>query len=316
MGGWENCKYISQLKPYIDDVFTEWNGENDGSTGISNYCGEQFPLLSAAIRGGLFHPNCRHTMSLYVHGQTKIPEPIPEEKIKKQRELEQHQRYLERKIRRYKRLEAGTMDAEQAKVYTQKRKQAQAELKAFIAENDKALKRDYFREKVYEGTLEAPNNNNKNFAKTLDLFDDYSAPSKEHITTEQIVENLKTSEIGKEYLKYIEELPERIKLDYISNEKGIYGENSGNSIVIYMKNNNSAERVAMTIIHEVTHYRYGISNSQWAECVCISHELMHKYDRKVLTIAEKKRIIKAVKEAYDNINWRKGGFVNGRRKNH
>ncbi len=93
-------------------------------------------------------------MSLYVHGQTKIPEPIPEEKIKKQRELEQHQRYLERKIRRYKRLEAGTMDAEQAKVYTQKRKQAQAELKEFIAENDKVLKRDYFREKVYEGETE------------------------------------------------------------------------------------------------------------------------------------------------------------------
>ncbi len=90
-------------------------------------------------------------MSLYVHGQTKIPESIPEEKIKKQRELEQHQRYLERKIRRYKRLEAGTIDAEQAKVYAQKRKQTQAELKAFIAENDDVLKRDYFREKVYEG---------------------------------------------------------------------------------------------------------------------------------------------------------------------
>ncbi len=89
-------------------------------------------------------------MSLYVHGQTKIPEPIPEEKIKKQRELEQHQRYLERKIRRYKRLEAGTMDAEQAKVYAQKRKQAQKELSEFIKANDDVLKRDYFREKVYE----------------------------------------------------------------------------------------------------------------------------------------------------------------------
>ncbi len=92
-------------------------------------------------------------MSLYVHGQTKIPEPIPEEKIKKQRELEQHQRYLERKIRRYKRLEAGTMDVEQAKLYTQKRKQSQKELSEFIAENDDVLKRDYFREKVYTEDL-------------------------------------------------------------------------------------------------------------------------------------------------------------------
>ncbi|MCD8095737.1 MAG: phage minor capsid protein [Ruminococcus sp.] len=140
-----------QGKPYIDDVFTEWHGENDGNTGISNYCGEQFPLLSAAIRGGLFHPNCRHTMSLYIHGQTKIPKPIPEDKIKKQRELEQHQRYLERKIRKYKRLEIGTIDPEQAKLYTQQRKKVQKELSEFIKANDDVLKRDYFREKVYSG---------------------------------------------------------------------------------------------------------------------------------------------------------------------
>ena len=67
-------------------------------------------LLSSAIRGGLFHPNCRHTMSLYIDGVTKIPPPIPAEQIRKQRELEQKQRVMERKIRKLKRLEAGTQD--------------------------------------------------------------------------------------------------------------------------------------------------------------------------------------------------------------
>lgn len=48
-----------QGRAYIDDVFTIWNGEINGDSGKSRYCGKWFPLLSSAIRGGLFHPNCR-----------------------------------------------------------------------------------------------------------------------------------------------------------------------------------------------------------------------------------------------------------------
>ncbi len=67
------------------------------------------------------------------------------------------------------------------------------------------------------------------------------------------------------------------------------------------------ERAARTIIHECTHYRYGIGESQWAESVCVAQELKHKYKRDYLTISEKRRIIKAVKEGYPEYNWRKGG---------
>ena len=87
-----------------------------------------------------------------------------------------------------------------------------------------------------------------------------------------------------------------------------------------MKNedNNSPLKVARTVIHELTHYRYGIGGSQWSECVCIAHELMHKYNRKTLTFSEKKRIIEAVKRDsdYGKLNWRKGGIIHGRRKSH
>ncbi len=138
-----------QGRAYIDDVFTIWNGEINGDSGKSRYCGKWFPLLSSAIRGGLFHPNCRHTMSLYIDGVTKIPPPIPAEQIRKQRELEQKQRVMERKIRKLKRLEAGTQDPQAVKEYGRKLKQAQQEMKAFVDEHRDVLKRDYEREKYY-----------------------------------------------------------------------------------------------------------------------------------------------------------------------
>lgn len=103
----ETCEPY-QGKVYIDDVFTIWNGERSGDFGKSNYCDKWFMLLSVAIRGGLFHPNCRHTMGQYIEGLTKIPQPIPAEKIREQRELEEKQRAMERKIRALKRKVEGT----------------------------------------------------------------------------------------------------------------------------------------------------------------------------------------------------------------
>lgn len=138
-----------QGKAYIDDVFTDWAGETEGERGKSNYCGKWFALLSVAIKGGLFHPNCRHTLLTYIDGVTKLPELIPADKIKKQRELEQKQRAMERRIRRLKRLKAGTENPDTVKTYNKQLRQAQSELKAFIDDNDKVLKRDYSREKYY-----------------------------------------------------------------------------------------------------------------------------------------------------------------------
>ena len=74
-------------------------------------------------------------MTQYIHGRTQIPEPIPAKKIKEQRELEQKQRAMERKVRRLKRFAAGTLDPDTAKAYRKKVRQAQQELKAFINAN-------------------------------------------------------------------------------------------------------------------------------------------------------------------------------------
>lgn len=146
----ETCEPY-QGKVYIDDVFTIWNGEKSGDFGKSNYCDKWFMLLSAAIRGGLFHPNCRHTMGQYIDGLTKIPKPIPAEKIREQRALEEKQRAMERKIRALKRKVEGTQDEKKVKEYKRKLREEQGKLREFIKEHDDVLRRDYSREKIYSG---------------------------------------------------------------------------------------------------------------------------------------------------------------------
>ncbi len=146
----ETCEPY-QGKVYIDDVFTIWNGEKSGDFGKSNYCDKCFMLLSVAIRGGLFHPNCRHTMGQYIDGLTKIPKPIPAEKIKEQRALEEKQRAMERSIRALKRKAEGTQDEKKVKEYKRKLREEQGKLREFIKEHDDVLRRDYSREKIYSG---------------------------------------------------------------------------------------------------------------------------------------------------------------------
>lgn len=146
----ETCEPY-QGKVYIDDVFTIWNGEKSGDFGKSNYCDKWFMLLSVAIRGGLFHPNCRHTMGQYIEGLTKIPQPIPAEKIREQRALEEKQRAMERKIRALKRKAEGTQDEKKVKEYKRKLREEQGKLREFIKEHDDVLRRDYSREKIYSG---------------------------------------------------------------------------------------------------------------------------------------------------------------------
>ena len=146
----ETCEPY-QGKVYIDDVFTIWNGERSGDFGKSNYCDKWFMLLSVAIRGGLFHPNCRHTMGQYIEGLTKIPQPIPADKIREQRALEEKQRAMERKIRALKRKVEGTQDEKKVKEYKRKLRKEQGKLREFIKEHDDVLRRDYSREKIYSG---------------------------------------------------------------------------------------------------------------------------------------------------------------------
>lgn len=126
-----------QGKIIIDDVY------GGGSKAVGNY-----PLLSEAMEAGLLHPNCRHNLSTYFPGITTLPKIPDEEKALEYYEAEQRQRYIERQIRKYKRLAEGSIDEENRKKYNAKVREWQKIMRDFLEENPQ-LRRSYRREKVY-----------------------------------------------------------------------------------------------------------------------------------------------------------------------
>lgn len=158
--------------------------------------------------------------------------------------------------------------------------------------------------------------NISNKAKYIEMFNDQDIPSNAPITAQQIIDELNTTAIGKETLEYLENMPQTIKLTYNHKLNDVRGFEQAGSITIQLGNCKNTLWAARTVVHECTHAKYGIGQSQWAECVCIAQELKHARNRNYLTIAEKRTIIKAVKadSDYSKLNWRKGGTINGRRK--
>lgn len=126
-----------QGKIIIDDVY------GGGSKEVGDY-----PLLSTAMEEGLMHPNCRHNLSTYFPGITTLPKVPDEEKALENYKNEQRQRYIERQIRRYKRLAEGSIDKENQKQYNDKVEEWQKIMREFLKENPQ-LRRAYRREKIY-----------------------------------------------------------------------------------------------------------------------------------------------------------------------
>lgn len=156
----------------------------------------------------------------------------------------------------------------------------------------------------------------RNQAKYIDMFNDHDIPSNAPITAQKIVDELNSTAIGKETLQYLENLPKAIRLTYNHELSDVRGFEQAGGITIQLGNCKNTLWAARTVIHECTHAKYGIGQSQWAECVCIAQELKHARNRDYLTIAEKRTIITAVKadNDYGKLSWRKGGTVNGRKK--
>lgn len=129
-------RYIGKV--YIDDVYSN-NVNLNGN----------YPLLSSAIKGGLYHPNCRDTHSTYFEGITTIPKPLTlqeQKDIAHHYNLEKQQRYNERKIREYKRLEQTALDKNDIDKYHKKVVEWQNKNKEFVEDNN--LRRNYQREKL------------------------------------------------------------------------------------------------------------------------------------------------------------------------
>lgn len=133
---------------YIDDVFQPYRGPRTpgGTYGISRN-GRQYPLLSVAMQGGLFHPNCRHTLSTWVEGVSTRPRPMDKAKVEAAAQLEAKQRALERSVRKAKRQAAGLCDPAAAKAARARVRAAQKALRDFVADHGDVLRRNVWRER-------------------------------------------------------------------------------------------------------------------------------------------------------------------------
>lgn len=134
-----------QGRVYIDDVYGAGTKEESRKSG--------YPLLSEAVKGGMFHPNCKNGCSTYYEGINQPPkEPTKEEieEMTRRYNLEQRQRECERNIRKYKRLENGCIDADNIAKYADKRRQWTNEYNSLISDNADVLRKDDKRLKLYD----------------------------------------------------------------------------------------------------------------------------------------------------------------------
>lgn len=138
-----------QGRVYIDDVWGDFDGEISGDRGKSRN-GKWYPLLSVAVRAGLFHPQCRHSLSTWYEGISTLPKPLDTAKVKENAQLEQQQRAMEREVRKWKRLAEGTQTSELSEAYRRKTKEAQKNLREFIKQHDAVLRRDPWREQTFK----------------------------------------------------------------------------------------------------------------------------------------------------------------------
>ncbi len=136
------CKlcYVWQGQVLIDDVYSHPSYDY-----ISKYKGK-YKLLSQAIKAGLLHPNCRHTLATYFKRITRLPQIYDKEEVLGNYENEQKQRRLENKIRQAKRVLVGCVDEENKKQAKQHLMKCQKELRDFLKEHPE-FKRHSHREK-------------------------------------------------------------------------------------------------------------------------------------------------------------------------
>ena len=146
----------------------------------------------------------------------------------------------------------------------------------------------------------------KREARFSERFIEYNFGVKDTITTRSILNELNHSETGKDVARYIFEHDElQIQLCYkVDNPSKDLGDQFGDEIRIFVSETKTIKRTVEVLIHEITHYRYDIGGSQWAECVCIAQERKHRGRKEELTISELRDIIKEVKELYPEFPWR------------
>jgi hypothetical protein len=123
---WERKILAREGEPGARDVEVEHATEDDEMVTV-RVAGS----LPEARAAGLMHPNCRHSVSAYLPGVSRVPEP---QESRGSYEDTQKQRYLERQIRKWKRLEAAAMDDAKQKAARARVRAYQGRVRELVAE--------------------------------------------------------------------------------------------------------------------------------------------------------------------------------------
>ncbi len=113
-----------QGRVYVDDVYS-----GASKADIAHYVAKGYKKLSEAIENGLFHPNCRHSLSTWFEGISTMPKPHDAAEVRHNREQTAKENYCKRQIQKYKRLKAGSVDKENIQKYDKKVKQWKTQIK-------------------------------------------------------------------------------------------------------------------------------------------------------------------------------------------
>ena len=326
--------------PYQGRIFSR-NGTRGTTTDLDGGVIEYIPLSETSYGepDGLFGINCGHQQYPFIPGlSVQRYYPYPEEQNAQRYKEMQTQRAMERDIRADKRecmmlQAAGDKDGlkEAAKQLSLDRDKYRDYSKAhgLGVHNENTQVYGYDRSKsmktvwaertkgsgnsgsAADNLLTSGSDGGKiNYARKILDEDHELYPGL--VNAEQLTNELQKTEIGRHALDYINKSNVVVKLQYERPYHYNRGQQYKDEITLFMTNIDNPLVAAQTVAHEVCHHEYKIGQCQWAEAVCFCHEKMLKENRTWLTFGEKRKMVELAKKAYPELNWKKGGIINGK----
>lgn len=329
--GWDIILVSSHLgaRATAKEDFTNhywWQGKFYSKSGKDT----RFPPYMVCNEGhvqGIHGANCRHHHGPG-DGKFNPYEEYDSEENRKEYELQQKQRAMERRVRASKKdcmafreaVEKATTPEGRAAAEAKYQKKAallqrrNQDYNQFCEENDlKKLNErlavaQWDRSQAAKARVAARAHSKelqgKQLARASDAF--YIVPplKGDAIKAQSIYKELQKSEVGKHAYELILDKNIPVEINYTNDvEPGTRGYTLGGSIFIYAQNTRTVQLTAETIIHEAAHIELSTKKrTQWEEAYCFAQEAKHK--KKQLTFADLKRIIKAVKTLYPEYPWR------------
>ena len=312
---------VTGNKDYTDHYW--WQGKFYSRSGKD----KRFLPYSVCGEGdvqGIHGANCRHSHGPG-DGEFNPYEHYDSEENRKEYELQQRQRTLERRIRDSKREcmglkeaadKAGTPEGK-AKLEAEYQKQAALLQKRNAAYNqfceDNNLKKlneritiaKWDRKQAAQARVAAKKKKPQISAKKpkdYSVFSTLNVTKADSIRPQSIITNLKKSEIGKKTIEYLEKEGVPVNLCYgIDNPEKYAGtyDPFDDVINVHCDITKTTMETAKTVIHEATHRQMGCTHTFAEEFSCFKAEIIHEKGQ--LTKEDAESIIKHIQKHYPDL---------------